>query len=481
MDFQKERLETPAKKVGVINLGCARNLVDAQMMLGRLKKNGHRIVRLEEAETVIVNTCSFIEEARQESIDTILDLMELKKQGKIKKVIVTGCLAQRYGGNLAKELPGVDAFVGTPALERDTLRPQVQLTPRHFAYVKICESCFNACSFCAIPKIKGKFISRSIESIVKEVKGLDAKGVKEINIIGQDITAYGMDLYRQKSLARLLKELAGVIKNIEWIRLLYAFPSHVTDELIEVMAQSPKICKYIDMPLQHISDHILQEQNRNITARQTRELIQKIRSAMPQCFVRTTFITGLPGETSEDFEQMRTFVRAFRFERVGVFVYSREEGTRAAQMKHQVPEKIKKSRLDTLMQDQQVISREIQQSFVGRTLKVLIEEEEKEKNPRVIASPKGVAIPERTTNSIKIASSFASLTPRNDTLTYDVKGIGPFDTPGSSKIYIGRSEFDAPDVDGVVYVRSKKALKSGDFVQVKITDAYEYDLAGLTL
>ena len=426
VDFQKERLSA-GQKVGVINLGCARNLVDAQMMLGRLKKNGHRIVRLQEAQTVIVNTCSFIEEARKESIDTILDLIELKKQGKIKKVIVAGCLSQRYGQDLAREFPEVDAFVGTPTLDRDNVSQQVQLTPKHFAYVKICESCFNACSFCAIPKIKGKFISRTIESIVKEVKQLDAQGVKEINIIGQDITAYGMDLYREKSLARLLKELVKVIKNVEWIRLLYAFPSHVTDELIEVIAQEPRICKYIDMPLQHISDHILLEQNRNITTQQTVELVQKIRSAMPQGFMRTTFIAGLPGETNEDFEQLRSFVKDFHFERVGVFVYSKEEGTLTAKMQGQVPEKIKKSRLDTLMQDQQTISQERQQSLVGRTLKILIEEKEE----------------------------------------------------NNSDTYIGRSEYDAPDVDGVVYVRSETPLKIGDFVQVMITDAYEYDLAGV--
>jgi len=426
-DFQKERLSA-GQKVGVINLGCARNLVDAQMMLGRLKKNGHRIVEADQAQTVIVNTCSFIEEARKESIDTILDLLELKKEGKIKKVIVAGCLAQRYGKDLAKEFPGVDAFVGTPTLNREEMPQQMQLTPKHFAYVKICESCFNACSFCAIPKIKGKFISRTIESIVKEVKELDAQGVKEINIIGQDITAYGMDVYREKSLARLLKELVKVIKNIEWIRLLYAFPSHVTDELIEVIAREPRICKYIDMPLQHISDHILLEQNRNITTQQTVELVQKIRKAMPQGFVRTTFITGLPGETSEDFDALRSFVKDFHFERVGVFVYSKEEGTKAADMPGHVPEKTKKARLDALMQEQQEISAKIQQSFVGRSLKVLIEEKEKD----------------------------------------------------STETYIGRSEYDAPDVDGVVYVRSNKPLKAGDFVQVMITDAYEYDLAGVS-
>ena len=424
-DFQKERLNA-GQKVGVVNLGCARNLVDAQMMLGRLKKNGHRIVNVNQADVVIVNTCSFIEDARRESVDTILDLIELKKQGKIKKVIVAGCLAQRYGDELAKEFKEVDAFIGTPTLSRQDNPAQMQLTPKHFAYVKICESCFNACSFCVIPKIKGKFISRTIESVAKEVQALDAGGIKEINIIGQDITAYGMDIYRHKALAELLKELVKVIKNIQWIRLLYAFPAHVSDDLIDTIAAHEKICSYIDMPLQHISDHILREQNRNITTGQTKELIGKIRQRIPDVFLRTTFIVGLPGESEEDFDELRDFMRASRFERVGVFVYSREEGTLASQMPAQVAEKIKKQRLDTLMRDQQEISKEIQQSFVGRRLKVLIEQKERD----------------------------------------------------SPNIYIGRSEYDAPDVDGLVYVRSSRVLKPGDFVQVHISDAYEYDLAG---
>ncbi len=434
-DFQQERLSA-GQKVGVINLGCARNLVDAQMMLGRLKKNGHRIVDVAQAETVIVNTCSFIEDARKESIDTILDMIELKKQGKIKKVIVAGCLAQRYGKDLVKEFEGVDAFVGTPTLAKDNMPEQMQLTPSYFAYVKICESCFNACSFCAIPKIKGKFTSRSIESVVKEVADLDAKGVKEINIIGQDITAYGMDIYREKSLAKLLRELVKVTKNIQWIRLLYAFPAHVTNELIEVMAQNPKICKYIDMPLQHVSDHLLKEQNRNITTEGTSALMAKIRKAMPQAFIRTTFIVGLPGETAADFNELRFFINEQRFERVGVFVYSKEEGTLAAKMEDHVAEKIKKERLNTLMSDQREISKRVQEQFVGRRLRVLIEEEEKSS---VIAS----------------------------------------EAKQSERTYIGRSEYDAPDVDGVVYVRSFKKLIPGDFVDVSITDAYEYDLAGV--
>ncbi len=427
-DFQQERLYA-GQKVGVVNLGCARNLTDAQVMLGRLKKNGHRIVDAQQADVVIVNTCSFIEDARKESVDTILDLLELKKKGKIQKVIVAGCLAQRYGTNLASEFEGVDAFVGTPTLQREGDPSQVQLTPGHFAYVKICESCFNACSFCAIPKIKGKFISRTVESVCAEVARLDAAGVKEINLIGQDITAYGMDIYRTKSLAGLLKEIVKVTKNIRWVRLLYAFPAHVTDELIEVMANEAKVCKYIDMPLQHISDHLLKEQNRNITRQQTYDLVRKIRVAMPTAFLRTTYIVGLPGETVGDFEEMRAFNQEMRFERVGVFIYSKEEGTAANAMPGHVPPKVKKERLDILMRDQQEIAKSIQQNFVGRRLNVLIEEKEQ----------------------------------------------------GSAATYIGRSEYDAPDVDGVVYVRSKRSLKTGDFVAVDITDAYEYDLAGVVL
>ena len=447
-DFRKERLNA-GQKVGVINLGCARNLVDAQMMLGRLKKNGLRIVGPQEADTVIVNTCSFIEEARQESIDTILDLIELKKQGKIKKVIVAGCLSQRYGKELAREMKEVDAFIGTPTLSRDQMPEQLRLTPKHFAYVKICESCFNACGFCAIPKIKGKFISRTIASVIKEVAELDAQGVKEINIIGQDITAYGMDIYRQKSLAKLLKELVSVAKNIQWIRLLYAFPAHVTDELIEAIAANPKICPYIDMPLQHISDHILWEQNRNITTRQTFDLIHKLRRHIPEVFVRTTYIVGLPGESPQDFEELRAFNQQMRFERVGVFVYSKEEGTVSAQMAGQVPEKVKKERLDILMRDQQEISKTIQQSFVGRGLRVLIEEEEK--------------------NNVILSDSTRE------------PFHGAKDHKAQDKVYIGRSQYDAPDVDGLVYVHSSKILKAGDFVDAQITDAYEYDLAGVAL
>lgn len=410
--------------VGLINLGCARNLVDSQVILGRLKMKGHRIILAEGADVAIVNTCSFIEEARKESIDVILDLIDLKKKGKIRKIIVAGCLAQRYGKELTRELKGVDAFVGALALEKDKIHPQVMLTPRHFAYVKISESCYNQCSFCAIPKIKGKFVSRTIESVLKEVKSLDERGVKEINIIGQDITAYGMDIYREKSLARLLKEIASPAQNIQWIRLLYAFPAHVTDELIDVVAAQEKICPYIDIPLQHINDRILKNMNRGITKDGIRKLLGKIRRKIPQCSLRTTFIVGFPGESEGDFEELMDFVRQMQFERAAAFIYSREEDTAADHLEGHVPETVKKRRLNILMQEQQKISAALHQRFIGQSLRVLIDEQQ---------------------NS-------------------------------QEDIYLGRSPYDAPEVDGLVYVHSLRKLNPGDFVDVTITDAYEYDL-----
>ena len=424
-DFQQSQL-SQGQKVGVVNLGCARNLVDSQEILGRLKRNGHKIVDMQKADVAIVNTCAFIEEAKQESIETILDLVGLKRQGKIKKVIVAGCLAQRYGKELAQEIKEIDAIVGVPTFSKDGVADQVYLTPRHFVYVKICESCYNRCSFCAIPKIKGKFFSRTSESILSEIKTLDAKGVKEINIIGQDITAYGMDLYHEKSLARLLKEMVKVLHNIEWIRLLYAFPAHVTDELIAAMANEEKICKYIDMPLQHVSDNVLLSMNRGITTQGTKDLIQKLRTRIPTASLRTTFIVGLPGETEENFSELVQFTRQTRFEKLGVFVYSQEEGTEAYAMPDQVAAMTKKKRLRTLMREQQKISKELQNRFIGKRLKVLIEEGQK----------------------------------------------------GDGHIYLGRTEYDAPDVDGVVYVHSKKKLLPGNFVTVEVTDTLEYDLTG---
>jgi ribosomal protein S12 methylthiotransferase len=424
-DFHKERLKQ-GQRVSMINLGCARNTVDSQTILGNLRRQGHRIVDLAESDIAIVNTCAFIDDAKKESIDTIMDLLELKKQGKLKKVIVAGCLAERYSKELAAEFKEIDAIIGVQKLDREGIPESVSLTPKHYAYVKICESCYNRCSFCIIPKIKGKFVSRSIESVVKEIQMLDQKGVKEINLIGQDITAYGMDIYHSLSLARLLKEIVKVTKNIEWIRLLYAFPAHVTQELVDVIAEEDKICKYIDMPLQHVSDHILKSQNRNITTQGTKDLLNSIRTKMPSASVRTTFIVGLPGEKNEDFAELTDFVEKSQFEKLGVFVYSKEEGTQAFNMTEQVPDSTKRKRMSTLMNLQKEISQNLQQKFVGRTLKVLIDEAQ----------------------------------------------------PADPLVYLGRSEYDAPEVDGVVFVHSENKLVPGQFVNVKITDAYEYDLAG---
>lgn len=425
-DFHKER-RSQGQKVGVINLGCARNLVDSQTLLGNLKRQGHHIVGLEDSEIAIVNTCGFIDAAKKESIDTIVELLELKKQGKLKKVIVAGCLAQRYSKELSEEFKDIDAIIGAQKLDREAIPDQVSLTPKHFAYVKICESCYNRCSFCIIPHIKGKFVSRTIESILEEIRQLDAKGVREINLIGQDITAYGMDIFHKMSLARLLKEIVKVTKNIQWIRLLYAFPAHVTDELIDVIAFEDKICKYIDMPLQHISDNLLTSMNRNIATQGTKQLIHKLRTKVGEGSLRTTFIVGLPGETDENFRELETFVKQSRFEKMGVFIYSREEGTGAYDMSGQVLDPVKKKRMNRLMEVQKDISKSIQESFVGRTLLVMIDEKEKSEN----------------------------------------------------SVYLGRTQYDAPEVDGVVFVHTDKKLNPGDFVNVKITDALEYDLVGV--
>lgn len=424
-DFNKER-QGQGKNVGIVNLGCARNLVDSQTILSNLKRKGHKIVDIENSDIAIVNTCAFIDEAKQESIDTIMDLLELKKQGKLKKVIVAGCLAQRYHKELSEEFKDIDAIIGAQKLDQHDIPSNVSLTPKHYAYVKISESCYNKCSFCIIPKLKGKFVSRTIESILEEVRQLDQKGVVEINIIGQDITAYGMDLYHELSLARLLKEIVKITTNIQWIRLLYAFPAHVTDELIDVIANERKICKYIDIPLQHISDHILLEMNRNITKQGTLDLMSKFRNKITNGSIRTTFILGLPGESDKDFAELLEFVRNTRFEKLGTFLYSKEEHTPAASMSNQVLDSQKKKRMNELMKIQQSISQDIQENYVGQILKVLIDEKQENED----------------------------------------------------NTYLGRSEFDAPDVDGLVYVRSQKPLKPGEFVQVKITDALSYDLLG---
>ncbi len=430
-DLHSRRLQegsSPAR-VSVINLGCVRNTVDSQSIISTLKRKGHDLASVEKSDVVIVNTCAFVDDAKKESIDTILDLSELKKQGVIKKIIVAGCMAQRYGAQLVRELREVDAFVGVQSLSPVKLQASPYLTPSHYAYVKICESCFNACSFCVIPGIKGKFASRTMETVLADIKKLDERGVKEINIIGQDVTAYGLDIYRRKALAELLRDIARSLVSARWVRLLYTHPAHLTDELLDVIAAEPRICKYLDMPLQHVSDGILSRMNRNMTYDATVALVAKIRRMIPGVFLRTTFIVGFPGETGKDFDQLLRFVEEHPFERVGVFMYSREQGTRAYDLPGRVPRAVAEKRYARLMRAQQSVAESLQERFIGQTLDVLVEEKVK----------------------------------------------------GQTRLYTGRSAFDAPDVDGVVHIKADKPLRIGEFSRVRVTGAMAYDLQGETV
>lgn len=413
-------------KVGIISLGCCRNLVDSQIIVGRLKAKGYIFTDILKADIGILNTCAFIKEAKEESLAVIQQLVDLKKSGQLKKLIVTGCLPQRYYRELTNHIKEIDAFVGRLALEDKLKFRQQFLTAKHFAYVKICESCFNKCSYCVIPQIRGTFKSRSVESIICEVKSLDRRGVKEINLIGQDTTAFGRDLPGKVSLAGLLPKVIAATRNIEWVRLLYTHPRHFDDALLKVYRTQGKLCKYIDLPLQHINDRILKRMNRHTTKNEILRLLDKIRKALPGVAIRTSIIVGFPGETDKEFQELIGFIEEQKFERLGAFVYSREETTPAYHFRPQVPEKIKHRRFDFLMQTQQVIAEAINRRFLNQGLKVLIDEPEK----------------------------------KND------------------NIYLGRTEFDAPEVDGVVHVHSRDKLSPGDLVSVKIIDTLEYDLVG---
>jgi len=410
-------------KVWMMSLGCPRNLVDSEYILGGLRKKGYRILdEVDGADIAVVNTCAFIEDAKRESIDVILDLLRLKKEGQLKQVLVYGCLPQRYKEELKKELPEVDAFVGRLSLDHS--QDILQLTPKHYAYLKICEGCINRCSYCVIPKIKGKFKSLAMEAVLKRLRRLDANGASEVNVIGQDISGYGTDIYGKNKLSALISRMLKEAKGISWFRLLYLYPSRITDELLELIAEEPRICKYIDLPLQHINDRILKLMRRNTTRKEITDLIIKVRKKIPQVAIRTSFIVGFPSETEKEFRELIDFMEEMQFERLGAFTYSREEGTAAFDFKGQVAQKNKDERLEILMSRQQLISRKVNSRFLGSYMDVLIEEEEKD------------------------------------------------------MAYIGRSQYDAPEVDGAVYVNSSKKLKAGDFVKVKITDTLEYDLVG---
>lgn len=412
-------------KIGILNLGCPRNLVDAENILGRLKEKGYDISDMHKADVGIVNTCAFIEDAKKESIDAILDLIDFKKEGKLKKIIVAGCLTERYRDILRRELPEVDAFVGRIALNHSVSR--FSITPRHYGYLKICESCVHNCSYCVIPKIKGRFTSIDVDSVLKRVQAFDKERISELNIIGQDVTGYGIDLYGKRILPELVKKILKKSKHIGWIRLLYLYPHAIVNELLDLMKDEPKICKYIDLPIQHINERILKLMNRPTTKKDIIELIQKIRKDYPDVSIRTSLIVGFPSETDEEFRELLDFIKEVKFERLGAFTYSREEGTPAYAFRQQLPETLKTERLNLIMSAQQEVSEALNKKLFGKIIDVLIDEKKE-------------------------------------------------------GWYLGRSQYDAPEVDGVVYVKApKKTVRIGSFVKVKITDTLEYDLVGEVL
>lgn len=442
-------------KVGLISLGCPRNLVDSETIIGSLKRDGFRIGDVEKGvDVAIVNTCAFIRSAKEESIDTILELSQLKKEGKVARIVVCGCLSQFYRDRLLGQMPEVDLVVGTsdfPKLGKliralgggrrrslvsarahylyDEHSPRKLLTPAHYAYVKIAEGCSNFCSYCVISRLRGSFRSRSIESVASEVRKLTRPGaLKEIILVAQDTTLFGMDRYGKQALPQLLKKICALDNDVEWIRLLYTHPAHYTNELIDTIVSERKICRYLDLPVQHISDRILKAMNRRMTGRDIKTLIERLRKAIPKLALRTSIIVGFPGETDKDFRQLLDFVHEAKFERLGAFVYSREEATHASTLRHQVPEAVRQRRLDELMTLQKKISEKANRRFMGRTLKVLIDE--------------------------KCA---------------DERGL-----------FLGRTERDAPEIDGVVYV-SGNSLDEGHLYDVRVTDTFEYDLAGAAL
>lgn len=408
-------------RVGILSLGCPRNIVDSEGILGRLHLKGYSIVDLDKADIAVLNTCAFIEDAKKESIDAILDLIELKRQGRLKKIIVYGCLSQRYKDTLPREFPEIDAFVGTLPLNNESI--DYPITARHYAYLKICEGCVHRCSYCVIPRLKKRFTSLNIESAVNKARGIDKRGVSELNIIGQDITGYGLDIYGKKKLPELLIRILSGTKNIKWIRLLYLYPGPIVEEVARIIKDEPRLCKYIDLPIQHINDRILKLMNRGITKSGILRLIERIRKIIPGAAIRSSVIVGFPSETDREFGELIKFIEDIKFERLGAFIYSREELTPAFNFKGQVAAKLKKERFNAVMLKQQEISAHINERFIGKDIDVIIDESEE----------------------------------------------------GG---YLARSRFDAPEVDGTVFVKSKDMLKPGDVARARITDTLEYDLVG---
>ena len=423
-------------KVNIITLGCSKNMVDSEVLSGQLLANEIDVVHENKKldhNIVVVNTCGFIEKAKEESINTILEQVELKNKGRLDKVYVTGCLSQRYRDDLEKEIPGVDAWFGTMELplmlkqfeadyKTELLGERLLATPQHYAYLKISEGCNRTCAFCAIPLMRGGHVSKTIEEIVKEAEGLVRRGVKEVMLIAQELTYYGLDIYKKRMLPDLLHRLADV-KGLQWIRLHYAYPSKFPLEILDVMRERENICNYLDMPLQHAANNMLKAMKRQITREEMEELIVAVREKVPGICLRTTLIAGFPGETQDDVEELKMFLQKQRFDRVGIFTYSHEEGTSAYDLVDDVPADEKERRAQEVMEVQQEISYELNQQKIGKTFKTLIDKKEAGR-------------------------------------------------------YLGRTEFDSVEVDNEVVIHSSKKLPIGDFVNVKITKAYDYDLEG---
>lgn len=421
-------------RINVVTLGCSKNVYDSEVLMGQLRANDKDVVHEEEGNIVVINTCGFIANAKEESVNTILEYVKKKEAGEIDKVFVTGCLSERYKPDLKKEIPNVDEYFGTSELpnllkalgadyKHELIGERLTTTPKNYAYLKIAEGCDRPCSFCAIPLMRGKHKSKPIEELVTETEKLATKGVKELILIAQDLTYYGLDLYKRRNLAELLEALVKV-DGIEWIRLHYAFPTGFPMDVLDVMKREPKVCKYIDIPLQHISDSILKSMRRGTTQEKTTKLLQDFRAAVPEMTIRTTLIVGYPNETEKDFQTLKNWVEEMRFERLGCFTYSHEENTHAYNLEDNVPEEIKQERANEIMELQSQISWELNQQKIGKTFRCIIDRKE-------------------------------------------------------GNYFIGRTEFDSPDVDNEVLVdATKHYLKQGDFVGIKITEASDFDLYG---
>ncbi|MBR4110837.1 MAG: 30S ribosomal protein S12 methylthiotransferase RimO [Clostridia bacterium] len=415
-----------ATKIGFVSLGCSKNLVDTEMIIGYYKNKGYEIVSdVNEAEIIVINTCGFIEAAKQEAIDTILEMADYKVEGKCQKLVVTGCLVERYENELKKELPEVDLFV--PIRDYDKIFEKLEYNEReistgnNYAYLKIAEGCSNNCTYCAIPLIRGPYVSREYEDILEEAKQLEKKGIKELIVIAQDTTKYGIDLYGRSRLPELLQDLCEL--NFKWIRFLYSYPESITDELIEVVRNNPKICNYFDIPIQHISDSVLKRMGRRTTGDNIRNIIKKIKQEIPDVILRTSLIVGFPGETEENFEELKEFVKEAKFNRLGVFRYSKEDGTPAVKLRPHLDTKIKDKRYKEIMKEQQKVSKENNNKLIGKEIECMIEG-----------------------------------------ITED------------GEYYISRSYMDVPNEDGLVFIEKIKSYKSGDYTKVDIIEALDYDL-----